>query len=125
MLCSEGDIMNQKTGICIILLLAAILIFGICYQKIHIAPEETELVEAETESEQSIPTGSSKSQAFTYLVKEEDGNLVVFLADGKTVYMETGIRTEDLSHELSEEARLGIPFTSERSLFDFLESYSS
>ena len=118
--------MNQKTGICIILLLAAILIFGICCQKRYPAPEETQIVESEIESEQSIPAGSAKSQpAYRYLVKEEDGSLVVFQADGKTVYMETGIRTENLSEEIRKQAKPGIPFTSEKRLFDFLESYSS
>ena len=60
-----------------------------------------------------------------YIIRSQDSRLVVFLPDGKTVYMETGIRSENLSQKLQKQAENGIEFADEESLFDFLESYSS
>ena len=39
MLLLEGDDMNQKTGICILLCLVLLLVFGIWYQKIQKIPK--------------------------------------------------------------------------------------
>ena len=58
--------MNQKTGICIILLLAAILIFGIRCQKIYPAPEETQIVEWEIDSAPSSPAGPGRWENRVY-----------------------------------------------------------
>lgn len=49
----------------------------------------------------------------------------LFFTGWKTVYMETGIRSENLSQKLQKQAENGIGFADEESLFDFLESYSS
>lgn len=55
-----------------------------------------------------------------------NNKVVVYLADGKTVYMETDIMAEDLPadvlQELLTQKRL---INAEEDLFDFLESYSS
>ena len=102
MLLLEGDDMNQKTGICILLCLVLLLVFGIWYQKRGVENTKN-----------------------TYIIRTQDSRLVVFLPDGKTVYMETGIRSENLSQKLQKQAENGIGFADEESLFDFLESYSS
>ena len=60
-----------------------------------------------------------------YIIRTQDSRLVVFLPDGKTVYMETRIRSENLSEKMQKQAENGIGFAYEESLFDFLESYSS
>lgn len=43
----------------------------------------------------------------------------LFFTGWKTVYMETGIRSENLSQKLQKQAENGIGFADEESLFDF------
>ena len=57
--------------------------------------------------------------------RQEDAMLVVYLADGKTVYMETGISADRLSLEMQQKAKQGIGFSDLEQLYDFLESYAS
>ena len=54
-----------------------------------------------------------------YIIRTQDSRLVVFLPDGKTVYMETGIRSENLSQKLQKQAENGIGFADEESLLTF------
>lgn len=126
MLLSEGDDMNQKTGICILLCLVLLLIFGIWYPGRKTQNQTHTQTEYASETEHVVVTGSSNENVKNaYIVRTQDSRLVVFLPDGKTIYMETGIRSENLSQKLQEKAENGIGFADEKSLFDFLESYSS
>ena len=118
--------MNRKTGICILVCLVLLLLFGIWYQRR--ANQNTTHAETETvsQTEETIPTGSpTPAETYTYIVRMQDHALVVFLNDGQTVYMQTGIRAENLSPDMQKQAENGIGFSSQERLFDFLESYSS
>lgn len=53
-----------------------------------------------------------------YIIRTQDSRLVV-LPDGKTIYMETGIRSENLSQKLQKQAENGIGFADEESLLTF------
>lgn len=78
-----------------------------------------------SETEHTVLTGTPyKETENAYIIRTQDSRLVV-LPDGKTVYMETGIRSENLSQKLQKQAENGIGFADEESLFDFWESYSS
>ena len=123
MLLLEGDDMNQKTGICILLCLVLLLVFGIWYQKRGVENTKNTQEQYASETEHTVLTGTPYKE--TENAYTQDSRLVVFLPDGKTVYMETGIRSENLSQKLQKQAENGIGFADEESLFDFLESYSS
>ena len=126
MLLLEGDDMNQKTGICILLCLVLLLVFGIWYQKRGVENTKNTQEQYASETEHTVLTGTPyKETENAYIIRTQDSRLVVFLPDGKTVYMETGIRSENLSQKLQKQAENGIGFADEESLFDFLESYSS
>ena len=126
MLLLEGDDMNQKTGICILLCLVLLLVFGIWYQKRGVENTKNTQEQYASETEHTVLTGTPyKETENAYIIRTQDSRLVVFLPDGKTVYMETGIRRENLSQKLQKQAENGIGFADEESLFDFLESYSS
>lgn len=126
MLLLEGDYMNQKTGICILLCLVLLLVFGIWYQKRGVENTKNTQEQYASETEHTVLTGTPyKETENAYIIRTQDSRLVVFLPDGKTVYMETGIRSENLSQKLQKQAENGIGFADEESLFDFLESYSS
>lgn len=61
-----------------------------------------------------------------YYLAVLDNKVVVYLADGKTVYMETDILAEDLPSDVLQELLVQKRVVNtEEDLFDFLESYSS
>lgn len=117
--------MNRKLSICIIIFLVALLLFGIWYgRQLNTKRESTEVPEPVTE-ETTIVANAETLTEYLYIVRDEDGKLVAYLEDGKTVYMETGIRTENLNTELQEKSRRGIGFMTLEDLYSFLENYSS
>jgi hypothetical protein len=61
----------------------------------------------------------------SYILGILDGKLVVFWQDGRTVFFDTGIRSSELSQELLDRIAMGIYFTDEKLLFEFLENCSS
>ena len=118
MLLLEGDDMNQKTGICILLCLVLLLVFGIWYQKRGVENTKNTQEQYASETEHTVLTGTPyKETENAYIIRTQDSRLVVFLPDGKTVYMETGIRSENLSQKLQKQAENGIGFADEESLF--------
>ena len=122
MLLLEGDDMNQKTGICILLCLVLLLVFGIWYQKRGVENTKNTQEQYASETEHTVLTGTPyKETENAYIIRTQDSRLVVFLPDGKTVYMETGIRSENLSQKLQKQAENGIGFADEESLFDLFE----
>lgn len=126
MLLLEGDDMNQKTGICILLCLVLLLVFGIWYQKRGVEntkkyPRTICIRNRAHRFDRNSLQRNGKCLYYPYTGQPAG----CFLPDGKTVYMETGIRSENLSQKLQKQAENGIGFADEESLFDFLESYSS
>mgnify|MGYP006963152846 CR=1 FL=1 len=106
--------------------LVLLLVFGIWYQKRGVENTKNTQEQYASETEHTVLTGTPyKETENAYIIRTQDSRLVVFLPDGKTVYMETGIRSENLSQKLQKQAENGIGFADEESLFDFLESYSS
>lgn len=75
--------------------------------------------------ENLVPISDSEQAKGRYLVKEEEGYLVIY--DGVTMkrYDETTIRIEDLPERLQMEVAEGLYFTDEEALYAFLENYSS
>ena len=126
MLLLEGDDMNQKTGICILLCLVLLLVFGIWYQKRGVENTKNTQEQYASETEHTVLTGTPyKETENAYIIRTQDSRLVVFLPDGKTVYMETGIRSENLSQKLQKQAENGIGFADEESLFDLNSHFES
>lgn len=119
--------MNRKISICIIIVIIAILLVlaGIWYGKNSTDEEPVTEIPEVTEAETTIVASGSEVITYAYIVRAVDQNLVVYLGDGETVYMETGIKIERLSEEQQIQAEQGIGFKTEESLYDFLESYAS
>ncbi len=117
--------MNRKLSICLIAALIIIFSVGVWYGK-HRQKEQEQnpLPQAVTEEETMI-VASVPTVNYAYIVRATDHMLVVYLSDGQTVFMETGIRLDTLDDEMKEKARRGIGFQNQENLYDFLESYSS
>ena len=58
MLLLEGDDMNQKTGICILLCLVLLLVFGIWYQKRGVENTKNTQEQYASETEHTVLTGT-------------------------------------------------------------------
>lgn len=117
--------MNRKLSICIIAVLIVIFAFGVWYGKHRQGEEEQKPQPQAVTEEETMIVASVPTVSYAYIVRATEHMLVVYLSDGQTVYMETGIRLETLDEEMKQKAIRGIGFETPESLYDFLESYSS
>lgn len=125
--------MKKTIGICffagILLVLGAggfLFLMGSGEVKEQQEPQIAEVTEQTIETEQPEAEESMKVQEpFRYIIREQDGVLVVYEQDGETVVLETNIKSETLDEETRELFRTGVPILDERELYDLLESYSS
>jgi flagellar basal body-associated protein FliL len=119
--------MNRKTGICILIIVLAVLLLwaGVLLRRNALQKETPTDTETQTEDETMVVASAANPQAYVYLVREQDETLVVYLGDGETVYMETGIKSARIPDALRRQLATGIGFLDEESLFEFLENYAS
>lgn len=85
----------------------------------------TEFVSDMQDTEPTVAANTDNTAVYPYIIKDSDGRVVVYRTETMEVYMETGIRTDQLPEEIKNRLDGGIGFADEESLFDFLESYSS
>lgn len=84
MLLLEGDDMNQKTGICILLCLVLLLVFGIWYQKRGVENTKNTQEQYASETEHTVLTGTPyKETENAYIIRTQDSRLVVFFTGWK------------------------------------------
>lgn len=124
--------MKKTIGICLFTVIWIFLcVGGLMLYDAHTQsrPEErkiAEVTEAENETEiEPLAESMQVQETYRYLLAEENGVLVVYEKDGKTVVLETNIRLHDLTEETRLLLQKGIKITDEQELYDFLESYSS
>lgn len=60
-----------------------------------------------------------------YIMKYEDNHIIVYEADGVTIFEETDIDQSHLSEQMLENLKEGLPVSDEESLYSLLESFSS
>lgn len=110
-----------------IIFTAAVLTAALLNGNKNTKPEETQMAEIAKEQteEPAVAANTDNTAFYLYVIRDNDGRLVVYDAQSMEVYLETGIKTEELSPELKERLTAGIGFEDPESLFDFLESYSS
>lgn len=122
-----GDNMNRKVSICILAFILIVLIVVLVVMAGN--KKETPVVPTETQelvdTEPAVIANTDHVTQYRYIARIVDERLVIFESDNHTVYFETGIRANVLSAHVREQARTGIGFQSEASMYDFLESYSS
>lgn len=122
--------MKKTISIChylsCILLLSTILFLIACSDKDEEAePSATITVGSEETEMEEFTEIMALNDPYMYIVKEQDGFLVVYQSDGTTVEFETNIRTADLEQDVLDRLKEGIGFSDEKTLYSFLESYSS
>lgn len=72
-----------------------------------------------------IETKGTAKKGDGYLIKEKDGYIIVYLADGETVYEYTTIEIQYLPKEVQEEVKKGKKVSTVGQVYGFLENYSS
>lgn len=86
----------------------------------------SEMPDMTAETEQPDAAESMTVQKpFHYILREQDGILVVYEEDGETVLLETNINVVHLDERTRGLLVEGIYVESEEELYDLLESYSS
>lgn len=123
--------MKKTMSICLFTVILAVCFASglFLWGSIEHPVDETELVEdmeQMTETEEIALVESMQIQEnYRYLLIEENGFLVVYEQDGKTVLFETNISLYGVDEETRQLLQSGIWVTDESELYDFLESYSS
>lgn len=77
------------------------------------------------EYEQEEKTRTQGNVETYYYIKENDGYVIVYEADQKTVYEYTTIRVEELPPKTQDAIKKGIKVDSLGQIYGFLENYSS
>ena len=75
--------------------------------------------------DEAIEVSDGKAAEERFLIKEEDGYLVIYDRVAMVRYDETTIQLYDLPQRLQEVVADGIYFSNEEELYAFLENYSS
>lgn len=124
--------MKKMISICLFTVILAICVLGGFImlnfsEKRNEKPIEiVEATEQYNEAEQTELIESMQvQQAYRYLLIEENGMLVVYEGDGRTLVFETNIKLHGIDDETRRLLREGIFIADEKELYDLLESYSS
>jgi len=131
--------MRTKYGIGFfaVMIVALMLVTGAYQLSYQRAKEQLEVKVAENTQTKDIPvtppepapaTVAADGQALKedcYYLMEVNGYVVVYLSDKKTPYEYTDIRYDELPAELQDEIRNGKYMEDAKSLYGFLENYSS
>lgn len=124
--------MKKTIGICLFTVVLTACVFGslailnTLTERRQNEPELADATEIGTETETPELAESMQVQkTYRYLLVEENGVLIVYEKDGKTILLETNIRVHGLDEETQKLLHEGIWITDEEELYDFLESYSS
>lgn len=131
--------MRNKYGIVFfaVMIVALMLVTGAYQLSYQRAKEQLDVMVAEDTRPQDVPvtipepapaTVAADGQALKedcYYLMEVNGYVVVYLSDKKTPYEYTDIKYDDLPAELRDEIRNGKYMEDAKSLYGFLENYSS
>ena len=66
-----------------------------------------------------------EKKLYQYCLKEKDGCVYVYFADGKTIYEPTSISLAELPKNIRKKIKKGLYLLDDRELYSFLENYSS
>lgn len=128
-----------RTFFCALLLLAMLTYYaGYRYSLLHNLKNQQiqDTLYEEAKEDKTVSTNSgavlekkdtrtTEAVKFMYAVVSEEGYLTVYKNDLTTVFLYTGISYDTLPQKLKSQIDEGMVFNDEKSLYEFLESYSS
>lgn len=96
------------------------------YEKRIAILEEKNKKLAESKNEKgNVKESLNVVEPYEFILMEENGYVVVYHKDKKTLYASTDILISDLPEKLQKEIEEGKYISSEEQLYNFLENYSS
>lgn len=87
--------------------------------------DHTEEPSATQEESPQVAVPSNTTKQYKYVVVEEANTLTVYYVKDHIKYLSTDISVSNLPQDLQEKVAEGLQFIDEKSLYDFLENYSS
>lgn len=94
-------------------------------EEVHESEPESDISGVLAVQDEAIEVSDGKAAEERFLIKEEDGYLVIYDRVAMVRYDETTIQLYDLPQRLQEVVADGIYFSNEEELYAFLENYSS
>lgn len=119
--------MNRKYRIRIMAVLgiiAAILVLVCAFQYSYDKAQKRRLAER-NQQEKTVQTEGSVNKEYGYLVKIQDGYVVIYYPDSKTVFEYTTISCKSLPQDVQEKINTGMYLPNVKQVYGFLENYSS
>lgn len=119
--------MKRKYRIQIVAVLgitATILVLVCAFQYSYDKAQKRRMTEIK-QQENTVQTKGSVNQEDGYLVKAQDGYVVVYYPDHVTVFEYTTILYEHLPHDVQIQITNGLYLSSVKQVYGFLENYSS
>lgn len=115
--------MKRNYGISILLCTAILCaLYAGSYQSMYEENQPTK----NTEEFSIVPAEAGRGKKlYQYCLKEKDGYVYVYLADGKTIYEPTSILLAELPTGIRKKIKKGLYLLDDRELYSFLENYSS
>lgn len=124
--------MKKTISICLFTVILAVCIIGSVILLNTMAERQLEQNKIADATERQMETEQPKlaesmqvQEAYRYLLIEENGVLIVYEQDAKTVFLEINIRPHGLDEDTRRLLQEGIWIKDEKELYDILESYSS
>lgn len=127
--------MKKTIGICLFTVLLVLCVSGsvIIWKNVEEKEnmpeiqmaEETEMAEMTELAEEKTTELMKVQESYEFLIREQNGVLVVYDDTGSNVIFETNIKTQHLDATTLELLQEGIKVTDESELYALLESYSS
>ena len=117
--------MKKMISICFLIVF---LIAGALWidQNIARQPENENITLAkDTENSEEMTESMSLLPSAKYYIASENGKIVIYHSDKKTIYYETSISTGQLPEEIEEKVKNGFFIETDMELYEFLENYSS
>lgn len=110
--------MRKKYGIgFLVVTIALVFILSLAYRISYNNAKE--------KYEDGVGKSSGEETESHYYIKENNGYVIVYESDQKTVYEYTTIRVDELPDKIRESVREGIKVDSIGQIYGFLENYSS
>lgn len=119
--------MNRKYRIQIVAVLgitAAILALVCAFQYSYDKAQRRRMAER-NQQEQAVQTEGSVNKEDGYYVKIQDGYVVIYYPDKKTVFEYTTIPYKSLPQDVQEQINAGMYLPNVKQVYGFLENYSS
>lgn len=117
--------MKKMISICFLIVFLTAGALWIDQNIIRQPESENITLSKDTENSEDMTESMSLLPSAKYYIASENGKIVIYYSDKKTIYYETSISTGQLPDEIKEKITKGFFIETDTELYEFLENYSS